>query len=77
MRAKMRVISVEKFETCERLKFSAVSKSQYDQEGLDENNTFSKFTPQAELSMTIANPNLIGKFKPGEAYYVDFTPVNK
>ena len=29
----------------------------------------------AELAITVANPALIGQFKPGEVYYVDFTPV--
>ncbi len=76
MRAKMKIARIEKFETCERLFFAAVCKSgSYPADGLDEDNTFAKFSPQGDLSITITNPALIGQFQPGEAYYLDFTPV--
>jgi hypothetical protein len=76
MRAKMRVSRVENFsETSERLHFSAVSAKQYPSDGSDENNTFAKFTPSADLSMSITNPALVGKFTEGEEYYLDFTKV--
>lgn len=29
-------------------------------------------TPQANLSMTINNEELFGKFKPGQTFYLDF-----
>ena len=73
MRAKMRVSSVIPNGDCETLNFNAVSKNEgYGAEGLDENNTYATFTPSANLSMYINNPALIGKFKVGEEYYLDF-----
>ena len=76
MRAKLNLSRIEKFETCERLHFAAVCKTgAYPADGLDEDNTFAKFSPQAELSITITNPALIDQFKVGEKYYVDFTAV--
>ena len=78
MRAKMKVTDVEKHsDLYEELRFSAVPKSEaYPEDGSDENNTFAKWTPTAELRMTITNPDLIGKFSEGQEFYVDFTPVN-
>lgn len=76
MRAKMKVTSVTKFGGCEQLKMNAVCKSRYSDDGSDENNTFAKFTPSAELTITIANPALFGKFEPEQQFYVDFTLVD-
>lgn len=75
MRAKMVIGSVNRLnETTEELSMRAVCKNEpYADDGLDENNTFSSFTPSAELSITISNPALVGKFKEGESYYLDFT----
>jgi len=73
IRAKLRLDKVEQFETCEVLAFSAVGASNYPVDGVHEDNTYCKFTPSAELRMTVTNPALLGKFKPGERYYVDFT----
>ena len=77
MRAKMKVVKAEKkSETYEELAFSAVGpKGAYPADGSDENNTFAKWTPTANLSMSITNPALIGKFPVGQEYYVDFTPA--
>lgn len=77
MRAKMVVDSVSPLgDHQEQLKLRAVCKEDgYEENGLDENNTFSTFTPCADLDMTITNPALIGKFKPGQTFYVDFTEV--
>lgn len=78
MRAKMRLNSIEQYENSERLKFSAVSKSTaYPDDGNDEDNTYAKFSPSASLEILIANPALIGKFKVGEKYYVDFHKVEE
>lgn len=78
MRAKLKITNVESCgENYENLTFSAVSKSDaYPEDGSDENNTFARWTPTAELKMTITNPDLIGKFVEGQEFYVDFTPVN-
>lgn len=74
MRAKMRVATIEQFETSERLKFTAVCKDgTYPEDGSDEDNTYAKFSPHAELTITICNPALRGRFVVGEKYYLDFT----
>lgn len=78
MRAKMQVSSVVKSESQEQetLYFDGVSRNEgYPEDGSDENNTFAKFTPSARLEMVVMNPALIGKLKPGDTFYVDFTPV--
>jgi hypothetical protein len=51
----------------------AVCASKYPEDGLDEDNTFAKFSPSASFSITIANPALFGAFKVGEKYYLDFS----
>lgn len=77
MRAKVVLFSVEQFGTSERLRFNAVAKpGGYPADGSDEDNTYAKFSPQAEFSITITNPALLGQFKPGEKYYVDFTSAD-
>ncbi|MPW17890.1 hypothetical protein GCT13_13320 [Paraburkholderia sp. CNPSo 3157] len=77
MRAKMIVESVTRHHGGETLKFRAVPKSSapYGEDGLDEDNTYAKFSPQADLSIFVANPALFGKFNPGDKFYVDFTPA--
>lgn len=76
MRAKMKLSKVERHETCETLTFNAVAKaSAYPPDGYDEDNTYAKYSPSGELKLTVANPALLGKFNPGETYYLDFTPV--
>lgn len=76
MRAKLKVSKVVPFDGGENLSFRAVGKSEpYDDKGSDENNTYASFTPTAELTMTVNNPNLLGKFKEGQEFYVDFTPA--
>lgn len=80
MRAKMRVDKVERFEQgqpFESLTFRAVVAKDYDETGLDEDNTFSRFTPFAELKMSITNPALLGKFEAGQVFYVDFTEADQ
>lgn len=83
MRAKMRVGSVfpsrnpEGVTTAEQVTFHGVAKSSpYPADGSDEDNTFAKFSPSVNLTMTIANPELFGKLEPGAAFYVDFTPAS-
>ena len=74
MRAKLKLNSVVATEGSEILKFNAVCKpTGYPADGLDEDNTFAKFSPSAELTITVNNPALHGKFKPGQKFYVDFT----
>ncbi len=78
MRAKMRVAKVTRHnDTCEELEFNAVAKSDgYPPDGNDENNTFAKWTPSANLKMTITNPALIGRIFENQEFYVDFTEAD-
>ena len=77
MRAKMIVRSVKKHGDpvyCVNLTFAAVAKSDgYPADGSDENNTFARWTPSADLQMSVANPALFGAFEVGQQFYVDFT----
>ena len=58
----------------ETVKFHAVCKKDgYTGVGEDENNTYARFSPSANLRIYIANPNLFGKFRAGQEFYVDFT----
>lgn len=72
MRAKMKVTKIEKYEYGnEVLSFTAVT------DGSPEDNSYSKFTPAGELKLTVNNPDLLGKFTPGEKYYLDFTKADQ
>ena len=74
MRAKFVVADVEKFETHERLTFHAVGRDgAYPDDGSDEDNSFAKWTPSADLTMSITNPALFGQFEAGMKVYADFT----
>lgn len=75
MRAKLKIKSITDITGgTQQVIFSAVGKSSpYDAEGNDEDNTFAKYTPTADLTMHISNPALIGTLKPNQVYYVDFT----
>ena len=75
MRAKLLVTSVSSQDTSERVTFRGVSKSIYADDGLDEENTYAKFTPTLSLDITITNPALLGKLKAGQKFYVDFVPA--
>ena len=74
MRAKMQVRSVEKFQQGESLKMAPVS-GKFDEKGYSEDNTFARYTPSGALELSITNPALFDKIKPGDTFYVDFTKV--
>lgn len=81
MRAKMQVMEVVRsgyqngpeFQTQDRIKCTAVAAKTYPADGSDEDNTYAKFSPAGELTLTIANPALVGQIKPGTKFYLDFT----
>lgn len=76
MRAKMQVSRVERWAGSDKITCNAVARSSaYPEDGSDEDNTYAKFSPAGELTLTIANPNLIGKIEPGTKFYLDFTKV--
>ncbi len=79
MRAKFKINHIDKryaeSNGQETLYMNPVAASQYpaDGSGSDENNTYAKYSPSGMLSLTIANPALLGKFAEGETFYLDFT----
>lgn len=79
MRAKFELKSVyteeNKRDGGEILQFSAVTEKPFDEHGKNDDNDFARWTPNGELTMTVTNPNLWGKFSVGEKYYLDFTKV--
>lgn len=66
IRAKFVCNSVENFVGGQNVKFSAVIGNS------EENKSFSKFTPSANLQMQITAEGAIDKFQPGKEYYLDF-----
>ena len=77
MRAKMKVVNVQSHDGGnETIKFRAIGKdSAYPEDGTDEDNSYARWTPNGELSLTIANPELWGKFAIDDKFYLDFTRV--
>ena len=75
MRAKMQVNKVERFPGQDRITCNAVCAKAYPADGIDEDNTYAKFSPSGELTLTIANPALVGVIEPGQKFYLDFTPA--
>lgn len=59
----------------ENLTFVAVAASQYPEDGSDENNTYAKYSPAAQLHISVANPALFDQFEVNDVFYVDFTPA--
>jgi hypothetical protein len=57
----------------ETLYMTPVCPSTFGANGEHEDNDFHRYTPSGSLEITISNPNLYGKFKEGEKYYLDFT----
>lgn len=76
MRAKMTVSKVDVNKSADNVVLNAVARSDgYPNDGFDEDNTYAKFSPSGSLSLSIANPELFGKIRPGQTFYIDFTPV--
>lgn len=62
------------YEGAETLELTAVCGSAaFGANGESEDNTFARYTPSAALTLTLNNPDLLGKFKPGQKFYLDFT----
>jgi len=72
MRAKFQVSKVERFTGSDRITCNAVAAKAYGADGLDEDNTYAKFSPSGDLTLTIANPALVGQIEPGQKFYLDF-----
>lgn len=82
MRAKMRVYSVTHFDAGEKLAMVAVPGDQIKNDGTDEDNTYAlprtgaMKPPAAQLEITIQNPEFLGKYKPGQTYFIDITSAD-
>ncbi|WP_292099351.1 hypothetical protein [Mesorhizobium sp.] len=82
MRAKVRITNIQSYPTAgptmqETLSFNFPSKDgAYPADGSDEDQQFARFSPMGSLSLTVANPALIGKFAVGDTFYLDFERVN-
>ncbi|HSV73476.1 MAG TPA: hypothetical protein VLH79_06930 [Chthonomonadales bacterium] len=81
MRAKMRIHSVDRTSQGKEgdsyrsiaVRAAAVAKdSCYPADGSDEDNSFARWSPSADLSIHIANPALFDKINSGDVFYVDF-----
>lgn len=83
MRAKVRVGSVMPYPdasgkvTQETLHFYGVAANSYPADGVDENNSFARWSPSVMFQIVVANPDLLGKFAPGDTFYCDFSPAPK
>ncbi|TIN81501.1 hypothetical protein, partial [Mesorhizobium sp.] len=77
MRAKVKITSITRYPsdeapTSEMLSFNFPSKDgAYPADGSDEDQQFARFSPMGSLSLTVANPALIGKFAEGDTFYLD------
>jgi hypothetical protein len=73
VRAKVTVSEVTEYaggEGVKRVKLACV----YD-ESIPEDRSFSKYTPNGSIDLTVNNPRVTEVFKPGKKFYVDFTPA--
>ncbi len=59
----------------ETVTFNAVAGT-FGPNGESEDNTYARWTPSGEIKLGITNPDLYGKFKPGQKFYVDFTEAD-
>lgn len=81
MRAKVRITAIQKYPndetpTQEALTFNFPAKNgAYPADGSDEDQQFAKFSPSGALSLTVANPTLVGQFEIGDTFYLDFVPI--
>ena len=67
IRAKFNCLVVAKSEQEEEITLRAVASD------TEENKKWCKWTPNGELTMSISNPDAMGKFTPGKEYYLDIS----
>lgn len=77
MRAKLEVKSVTKpWEGAEEVVMQPVcGTTPFGPNGESEDNSFARWTPTGNVTLTITNPDLHGKFQAGQKFYADFTPA--
>jgi hypothetical protein len=71
IRAKMNLNMIEAVEGGETWKFQAV----YGGSTNAEDNTYASYTPSGSIVLQVTNKALLGTLKPGQKYFVDFTPI--
>jgi len=76
VRAKLRVsmIETQQFGEGDNKSVFVCLDAVYD-ESIPEDQRFQKATPYGTAKLKIDNPAALEQFKPGQSYYVDFTPV--
>ncbi len=76
MRAKLKCSRIEPIGNpvvAETQHFHAVCKDgAYPDDGSDEDNSYARWSPLADLRIHVANPALFGKLKEGDVFYLDF-----
>ena len=84
MKAKMQMSSVKRIVGSngdiiqeEILAYPVCGGKPFGPNGESEDNTYARFTPGGSLTLTISNPDLFGRFKPMQMFYVDFTEANE
>lgn len=77
MRAKFYCTSLDKNDDDSDNRYEHLHLAPVVGDGSTENESFSRFTPSGSLEMRITNPDLFGKITPGDAFYLDFIPVEK
>jgi len=74
MRAKMQVSQVTDFGgNNQQVKMAPVCSKAFGPNGESEDNSYARWSPSGSLELTITNPDLKDKIKPGQKFYVDFT----
>jgi len=78
MRAKMYVEKVTNYngEANQEFFLRCVTGKPFDAQGISEDNSFSKYTPDGDMRIRVTNPALVNALKPGENYYIDFTKAD-
>jgi antitoxin component YwqK of YwqJK toxin-antitoxin module len=46
-------------------------------DGSQENKEFFKYTPSGKIEMQVVSDKVLDMMKPGEEYYIDFTPASE
>lgn len=71
--AKFKVNSINEYEGGKMITLSAVVG--YDGVGnrIDENESWSKYTPSGNIEINITNPEAYNQFTVGKSYYINFT----
>ena len=73
MVAKFKVTKVESHSGNKTIKMMAISEKPFDADGNSDDNSFARWTPSGELTMTIQNPALFGAFQEGKKFYLNFS----